>query len=193
MIGYLKGRIVWHQENRIIINVNGVGYLVEVTDPACIPVTGEVMETYVYTHVREDAISLYGFKGMEERELFTRLLSVSGIGPKAALNILSTLDYNKFINAVLTENIPLLKQIPGIGQKTAQRLVLELKNKVNDLTFDHTTINTGTYDEELYQALQSLGYHVNEIEDAISKVELAGKERIEDRIKEVLAYLGKER
>ncbi len=192
MIGFLKGRLSWHQKNNIILNVNGVGYMIEVTTPTNISVIGELMELYIYTHVREDAITLYGFKGMDERELFTRLLSVSGIGPKAALNILSTLDYQKFINAILTENIPLLKQIPGIGQKTAQRLILELKSKVNDLNLDHGVVTTGTYDEELYQALQGLGYSVNEIENAISSIKLKD-ERIEDRIKKVLTYLGKER
>jgi len=192
MIAYLKGRVVWYQENKIIINTNGVGYLVELTDYPKMPVIGDVMELYVYTHVREDILALYGFRGMDERELFTRLLNVSGIGPKAALNILSTLDYNKLINAILTENIPLLKQVPGIGKKTAQRLILELKSKIDDLAIDTGRIHVTSHDEELYQALQSLGYHPNEIEEAVSNINLDNQDSIEDKIKEVLSYLGKE-
>ncbi|HLV09322.1 MAG TPA: helix-hairpin-helix domain-containing protein, partial [Halanaerobiales bacterium] len=94
----------------------------------------------------------------------------------------------------LTENIPLLKQVPGIGKKTAQRLILELKSKVDDLAIDTDTgrIRAASHDEELYQALQSLGYHLNEIDKAVSKINFDDQDSIEHKIKKVLSYLGKE-
>lgn len=191
MIGYLNGLLKWHQDNKIIVDVHGVGYLVEVVDSLMIPEPGGRIELYIYTYVREDTLTLYGFKEIAERELFTTLLGVSGIGPKAALNILSTLPCDQFINAILTENIPVLKQISGIGPKTAQRLILELKNKLDGLTVNLETKLKSQRDDELYEALQSLGYSIQEIDTAINSVDLKDKTGIEEKIKALLTYLGR--
>lgn len=194
MIGYLEGIVNWYKDNKVIVDVNGVGYLVEVIDPGMIAEPEERMKLYIYTYVREDALNLFGFKKMEERELFVTLLGVSGIGPKAGLNILSSLPYERLVNAILTENVAVLKEVPGIGPKTAQRLILELKNKVSDLAVTPGISKTQTrHNQELYDAMLALGYTIREVENAIAGVELPEDAGIEDKIKAVLSYLGKGR
>jgi len=194
MIGSLNGKIKTKFENKLIIEVNGVGYLVEVADMSRMEAESKESHLYIYTYVREDQLDLYGFKTMEERQLFKILLSVSRIGPKAAINILSHLSYDRFINAILTENIAVLKEVKGIGPKTAQRLVLELKNKVDELakniSIDENETNQD--DEELYDAILSLGYSRKEIDKAKNDIDFAQDENLENKIKKVLSALGKE-
>ena len=194
MIGSLKGKIKTKFESQLIIEVNGVGYLVEVADMSRMEVEGKQSHLYIYTYVREDQLDLYGFQTMEERQLFKILLSVSRIGPKAAISILSHLSYDRFINAILTENIAVLKEVKGIGPKTAQRLVLELKNKVDELAKDINVDNKdqGQDDEELYDAVLSLGYSRKEIDKARADIDFDDDEELENKIKKVLSALGKE-
>ncbi len=192
MIGYLNGILKWKDENQIIIDINGVGYLLEVSDRFKSFKVGEEIELFVYTYVREDSLTLFGFELMEERQLFQTLLSVSGIGPKAGLNILSSVPGDRFVNAILTENVAVLKQIHGIGPKTAQRLILELKNKVNNLAGDLAPASTaGYHDDELHDALSALGYSTREIEEAVRNVDFNKSDLLEVKLKEVLNYLGK--
>ncbi len=194
MIGSIEGKLSWRSENKIIIDTGGVGYLVEVTDFLNIPAVGEKIGLYIYTYVREDTLKLYGFKTMEERELFKVLLSVSRIGPAAASSILSTLSYNEFIKAILEENIQVLKEVSGIGKKTAQRLILELKSKVENLGREIEVTGRKIQDtDELYEALQGLGYSSREISGALDDVKLKEEDRLEDKIKKVLGYLGREK
>ena len=194
MIGSLQGKIKTKFESQLIIEVNGVGYLVEVADMSRMEVEGKQSHLYIYTYVREDQLDLYGFQTMEERQLFKILLSVSRIGPKAAISILSHLSYDRFINAILTENIAVLKEVKGIGPKTAQRLVLELKNKVDELAKDINVDNKdqGQDDEELYDAVLSLGYSRKEIDKARADIDFDDDEELENKIKKVLSALGKE-
>ena len=194
MIGSLTGTIKTKFEDKLIVEVNGVGYLVEVADITRVAAEGKQTHLYIYTYVREDQLALYGFQTIEERQLFEILLSVSRIGPKAAINILSHLSYDRFINAILTENIAILKEVKGIGPKTAQRLVLELKNKVDELAknINIEKSEQSQYDEELYDAILSLGYSRKEINKAISDVDFDQDETLENKIKKVLSTLGKE-
>ncbi len=193
MIGYLKGRVIWNNNEEVIIDIGGVGYQVEVTGNNIVYPKNKEIELYIYTYVREDTLALYGFNTPEEKKLFVTLLSVSGIGPKAGKNILSSLSYDKFINAILTENVAVLKQISGIGPKTAQRLILELKSKVENLAVNlNLNIESQSYDEDLYDALIGLGYSANEIDSAIKSLDLDSSMDIENRIRKVLSYLGKE-
>lgn len=193
MIGYLKGRVIWNNENEIIINIDGVGYQVEVTGNKLVYPKNKEVELYIYTYVREDTLALYGFDTLEERKLFIILLSITGIGPKAAKNILSSLSYDKFINAILTENVAVLKQISGVGPKTALRLILELKSKVKDLAVNlNLDIKEKSYDEDLYDALIGLGYSATEIDNALKFLDLDDTVNIENKIRKVLSYLGKE-
>lgn len=194
MIGSLTGTIKTKFEDKLIVEVNGVGYLVEVADITRVAAEGKQTHLYIYTYVREDQLALYGFQTIEERQLFKILLSVSRIGPKAAINILSHLSYDRFINAILTENIAILKEVKGIGPKTAQRLVLELKNKVDELAknINIEKSEQSQDDEELYDAILSLGYSRKEINKAMSDVDFDQDETLENKIKKVLSTLGKE-
>lgn len=192
MIAYLKGQIIWQNENKIILKAGNIGYLVELVDPDLSILSDREIELYIYTHVREDALQLYGFKNLADRELFITLIGISGVGPKLALKILSALPHDRFVDAILNENISLLKQIPGVGLKTAQRLILELKNKMEKLAvkYDLETA-ASSYDEDLYNALAALGYSQGEIDRALKEIDLADLTGIEDKLKVVLSYLGK--
>ena len=193
VIGSLKGVLKWHSGNNIIIDIDGVGYILEISDLFNCPEVGEEISVFVYTYVREDTLDLYGFESMQERELFTTLLTVSRIGPKAGMNILSSLSYDKFINAILSENIAVLKEVSGIGPKTAQRLVLELQNKMDDLAQrNQISSDQIARDQELYEALNNLGYSNKEIETAISNVNIDSSSKLEDKIKKILSFIGKE-
>lgn len=132
MIGYLKGKILEHADGRMLVDVSSVGY--QVTVPASAEygrlLEGEAVELFIHTHVREDALDLYGFASRTEKELFLTLLTVNGIGPKGAIGILSKVDPASLIQAILTGDKVGLTQIPGIGKKTAERVVLELGEKM---------------------------------------------------------------
>ncbi|MFW6007423.1 MAG: Holliday junction branch migration protein RuvA [Halanaerobiales bacterium] len=197
MIGSLSGVLKWHSGNNIIIEVNGIGYLLEISNLFNCPRVGEKINVFVYTYVREDTLDLYGFEDMSERELFVTLLSVSRIGPKAAMNILSSLPYDEFIKAILSENIAALKEVSGIGPKTAKRLILELQNKIDDLA-EKTKVspvekinNRENYDQ-LVEALTNLGYSSQEINKGVSQVNFKEDSTLEEKIKKILSFLGKE-
>ena len=192
MIAYLKGQIIWQSENKIILKTGDIGYLVELVDPESAILIDRELELYIYTHVREDALQLFGFKSLTDRELFITLIGISGVGPKLAQKILSTLPYDSFVDAILNETIPLLKQVPGVGLKTAQRLILELKNKMEKLAVKYELEPAGgSYDEDLYNALTGLGYSHGEIDRAMKELDLADLRNIEDKLKLILSYLGK--
>ncbi|MGM0419901.1 MAG: Holliday junction branch migration protein RuvA [Bacillota bacterium] len=195
MIGYLKGEIISVESDEVIINVSGVGYQVNLPAAFSQFQVGEITELFIYTYVREDSLELFGFKEKSSKDLFIRLLSVSGIGPRVAENIISTLPPDKFISAILNEDMNTLQQISGIGPKSGQRLILELKDKLDDLIDNAVTPTSNIYqntDKDLYSALNNLGYNDSEINQAVNKLgsELSGE--LEDRIMLVLNHLGKE-
>jgi len=192
VIAYLKGQIIWEKENKIILKVGDIGYLVELVNPEISINKDRELDLYIYTHVREDALQLYGFKSLSDRELFITLIGISGIGPKVALKIMSTISADRFVDAILTENVAVLKQIPGVGMKTAQRLILELKNKMEKMAVKYEIDLAESYfDEDLYNALMGLGYSSAEIDRALAELKLDGGTSIEERLKAVLSYLGK--
>ncbi len=195
MIGYLEGEIKWKTGNKVIITSGGTGYLVFVSDLINLPDPGGEIELFIYTYVREDTLDLYGFNSMKERELFDILLSVSRVGPKAGISVLSTLRYEEFINAIMTEDTSVLKQVSGIGPKTAQRLILELEEKISELGQEYQSTETDTGkvpDDDLYEALNSLGYTRSEINSALHEIEFSAGSSLEEKIKKTLSYLGKE-
>jgi holliday junction DNA helicase RuvA len=196
MIAQLNGifRLKLNNNNNIIVEVNGVGYLVEISNNFIIPEEGNRISIFVYTYVREDSIILYGFKELEERELFKILISVSGIGPKAAMNILSTLSYERFISSLLNENIEVLTQVSGIGFKTAKRLIFELKNKLDNFITNLPEKSIIKDDnDDIFMALKSLGYTEYEIDKALNSVKFNDEVQVENKIKKVLTFLGKEK
>lgn len=189
MIAQIRGIIAVRRDDVVVIDVNGVGFRVR-TPTSTAATLGEVgteARLFTHLHVREDDLSLYGFATEEELSLFESLLSVSGIGPKAALGVLSAAAPNTVRAAIAQGNLQVLTGIPGIGKKTAQRLVLELKGKL-DLTeaeFGETT----PLDQEVIAALVNLGYSAAEAQQAARAVP-SSEHVVEDRIRAALRYLG---
>ncbi|MDQ6710727.1 MAG: Holliday junction branch migration protein RuvA [Candidatus Dormibacteraeota bacterium] len=177
MIASLEGTIVHRAEDSIILDVHGVGYLVTVGNRTLseLPRVGEQLRLYTYTYVREDALGLFGFIRQEELTFFKLLLSVKGIGPKAALAILSRAELRVLKRAVLQEDAAMLATVPGIGPKTAARVVLELKGKLREEMFpDETRAATPGISEAVAEAVQiltGLGYTPIEAKEAVRKVE----------------------
>lgn len=169
MISFLVGVIEEKRENLVVIDVNGVGFEVNVSNNTLVslPFEGESAKIYTYLAVREDGISLFGFSSVEERNLFNKLITVSGVGPKLAITILSGLSLSDLTVAIAKEDTKLLSKIKGLGKKTAERLCLELKDKLDVLTFGNEEASFDTnYDEDAVQmatdTLISLGISKNE-------------------------------
>ena len=176
MIGFLRGRIADKQPNKLIIDVQGVGY--EVTVPLSTFYDagdqGAEITLRIYTHVREDALQLYGFLTDLERQLFERLIGISGIGPKLAIAVLSGMDARELVLAVQRADVARLTSIPGIGRKTAERIVLELKDRLAAVLVPAgtTPVAASPADklrDDLLSALQNLGYHRPLAEKAVDR------------------------
>lgn len=174
MIGFLRGRIADKQPNKLIVDVQGVGYEVQVPLSTFYDVgeVGAEVTLRIYTHVREDALQLYGFLTDLERQLFERLISVSGIGPKLAIAVLSGMDPRDLLACVQRGDVARLTAIPGVGKKTSERLVLELKDRLAQLPgsipADAASGNgSDRVRTDLLSALQNLGYHRPQAEKAI--------------------------
>jgi Holliday junction DNA helicase RuvA len=175
MIAFLRGRVLDKQPNRLVLDVNGVGYevLVPLSTYYEVPDEGGEVALRVHTHVREDALLLFGFLTDLERQLFERLIAVSGIGPRLAIAVLSGLDAREIITAVQRADVARLTGIPGIGRKTAERIVLELKDRLAAFAAAPATgpapaPSTGErLRADLLSALQNLGYHRPQAEKAV--------------------------
>lgn len=168
MISFLIGIIEEKKDNTVILNVNGVGYelITSVNTLSSLPLQGESIKIYTYMAVREDGIFLFGFSTQEERELFYKLITVSGVGPKMAITILSGLSLSDLTVAIIKEDSKLLSKIKGLGKKTAERICLELKDKLSGMAIEDNTNFEVTYDEDAVQmatdTLISLGINKNE-------------------------------
>ena len=176
MIGYLSGKIKFLSESDCILDVGGVGYKISVDARTRQDLkVGESAEFFIHTAVREDAINLYGFKNRETFELFETLLTVSGIGAKSALAIVGKISVADFASAVARQDLNALTKLPGIGKKSAQRILLELKEKIKPLAenldageFQPDQISSNAFDEAT-DALSALGYTSAEISAAFKK------------------------
>lgn len=186
MIGWLSGVLRMKNPSDIIVDTGGVGYLVHVPvrTLAELPAEGDTVELFIYTHVREDAIQLFGFKTPAEKRVFITLLSISGVGPKVALSVLSGLSYDDFLLAVETEDVSVLTRIPGLGKKTAHRIVLELRGK---LPRDGKPVDS-LYNDTL-SALINLGYKRQHASDALDAARKSGASDIETLLRESLKLL----
>jgi Holliday junction DNA helicase RuvA len=182
MIGYIKGNLQNSQESYLIVNCSGVGYRIEVADTSAR--AGDEVEYYIYTHVRENELKLYGFKTIEELSLFEMLIDVSGIGPKVALALISELGVQNIVNSILKKEALTLK-VKGVGVKTADKIVLELHDKLKkkgyvsqDSSKNLSPMMTKKFKknlEEAEQALKSLGYNSKDIQRVISNIEYTNK------------------
>ena len=145
MIGFLKGNILSAKPTKILLDVNGVGYLVNISINTFEKINGEKSAAlFIHTNVKEDSITLFGFSTESEKEMFELLISVNGIGPKIALSILSGINIDDLKRAIQTPDISRIVAVPGIGRKTAERLVLELKSKVDQVAEEGDIVFTGT-------------------------------------------------
>ena len=199
MIGYLHGIITELFTDSCFIDVKGVGYHTLISSPTRSRLKkGQETTLYTYLNVREDALQLYGFSSQTEHDIFLHLISVSGIGPKAALSILSVLSADKIVWAVQNKQISLLTTAPGIGKKTAERIILELKDKLGDAVTDEAAFEEAVPEEnssqpdiwaDAKQALASFGYTPQEIFSTLKK---AGRvNSVEEIIKFALKDLSK--
>lgn len=165
MIGFLLGQVTHSQNGSIILDVNGVGYLVSVAKP--IKTNGKKIGLFIHTHVKEDQISLFGFANQKELELFKNLISVSGVGPKIALIILASGTDKDIISAIKNSSVDFFSAVPGIGKKTAQKLIIDLKSKLDNSMADLSTLDQ---DSSLVVGLVGLGFQKKEIQKIVPKI-----------------------
>lgn len=171
MIAHLRGRLISKSPNQAVVEAGGVGYDVTISIPTFteMPDAGSEVALHVYTHVREDALALFGFLRREEKKLFEKLISVSGIGPKLAITILSGMPSDAMVAAIRAADTARLTRIPGIGKKTAERIVLELRDKLEAVTAVPTSAPAaGGVEEEVLSALVNLGYQRAAAERALA-------------------------
>ncbi|MGB7062876.1 MAG: Holliday junction branch migration protein RuvA [Candidatus Zixiibacteriota bacterium] len=198
MIAYLEGKLVEKNPTLLILEVNGVGYAVNipVSTYGSLVETGQMVKILTYQHVREDELKLYGFSTKPEKELFELLIAVNGVGPRMALSILSCISVQEFQRSVLQEDLDVLTAISGVGKKKAQRLIVELKEKLGKVDLgerkdlrEEEAILTPAVDEAAL-ALISLGYTKVDARRALDKVTEETKEAlpVEELIKRVLKY-----
>ncbi len=168
MIGYLKGTLLHQDLKSIVLDVNGVGYKINTNTGILDSKIGEVTEFWTYLAVRENALDLYGFTSKEELNFFELLITVSGIGPKSAMGILSVASTQNIKHAISTGDTSHLTKVSGVGKKNAEKIVLELKDKIDDWGMDSQGSISG--DVDALEALRSLGYGEREAREALKKV-----------------------
>jgi Holliday junction DNA helicase RuvA len=183
MIAHLRGTLIEKHPNQVIVEAAGVGYDVQIpiSTYTSLPDIGAAVALRIYTHVREDMLSLYGFATAEEKVVFERLISVSGIGPKLANTVLSGLATSNLIGAIRSSDVQQLVRIPGVGKKTAERIVLELKDKLPGMEGgEKMTMAAGgsfsALERDVLSALQNLGCSTASAEEAIRKAKERGVE-----------------
>ena len=186
MFSYINGKITEIESTYITVDVNGVGYMIYTPNPYSFT-TGNNEIVFVHQVIREDENSLYGFKTKEEKEMFLKLISVKGLGPKMALPMLATGSISGIMDAIERENILYLKKFPKIGDKVAKQIILDLKGKIS-IAGVEATGNTSSY-EELIEVLKGLGYKEKEVKAVVVKV--PSDLSIEDQVKEALKLLVK--
>lgn len=188
MISYLNGKILNKSQNYVIIKVGDIGYQVFVNSAMFADLEiGQDVEVYTHQYVREDSLDLYGFKSMEDLEMFELLLSISGIGPKSALGVLAVSNVEDVKESIARGDSSLLTKVSGIGRKTAERVVLELREKIGNLKLETGDLKSGTGSAsgDEIDALMALGYSMTQARDALRAVDSKIKDSGE-RIKQAL-------
>ena len=192
MFEYLKGELTLKKLEYVVVDVNGIGYKVNISLKTYEKlVLGEKTKLYIYNYIREDMFKLIGFAEEKERNLFEILINVNGIGVSLALAILSTFDVEDMRDIVSREDVKLLTKVPKLGIKKAQKLIVDVKDKLKGLQLEEgasgSTASKGIQiEEELYMALESLGYSKKDIEKLVTREEIMAYEGIEAAIKDVL-------
>lgn len=181
MYGYIRGTIKFIESSYVIIDNNGIGYIIYVANPFSFMI-GNEYTIYTYTHITENENSLYGFKTLEEKGLFLKLINVKGLGPKTAMPMLAMGSISGIVDAIDRENVLYLKKFPKVGEKLAKQMILDLKGKISNDLF--TPVDTV---DELVEVLQSLGYKDADIKKILPKVERTNT--LEEQIKEALKLM----
>jgi Holliday junction DNA helicase RuvA len=196
MIAHLRGKLLAKHPNQAVVETAGVGYDVIISVPTFsdLPAAGAEVAFHIHTHVREDAIALYGFLRLAEKALFEKLITVSGIGPTLAIKILSGMAADEMTGAIRGNDVARLTRIPGIGRKTAERMVLELRDKLPEPRTGATPASPvmSATEEDVLSALVNLGYQRAVAEKAVAMVAIPGKEKPFDLLfREALGRLSK--
>ena len=199
MIAYLRGKVLTSTDETVILDVNGVGYEVYCTGSVFRKITvGAVTEIFTYLQVKEDGMTLFGFDTPQEKDLFLKLISVSGVGPKLGISILASLSADDFALAIATADVKRLSKVKGLGKKTAEKIVLELHGKISaaevlgasgdDLTPNSATVTAklSALDEEAVSALMGLGFTRTESTQAVKKARDLGAKTVEEVIMRAL-------
>jgi Holliday junction DNA helicase RuvA len=193
MIGYLSGKIISLKPTRITLDVSGVGYVVNISINTFEKINDkDSANLFIHTNVREDSISLFGFYTESEKEMFELLISVSGIGPKLAISILSGILVDELRHAIMAGDISRIVSIPGIGRKTAERLVLELKSRISSVSSEEEAKIPFSIKNEAIAALTTLGYNLKQAEKSVRDIVSADPNvTLEDLIKKALGSLNR--
>jgi Holliday junction DNA helicase RuvA len=194
VIGHLRGSLQRKSPQEVVVDVGGVGYRVSIPLSTFYKLgdTGHEVSLRVHTHVREDALALYGFLSAEEQLLFERLIAVAGVGPRLAVNILSGIESSELVDALRGGDVARLTRIPGVGKKTAERLVLELREKMPQVARGEQgprPAGDGASKEDLLSALANLGYSRGEAEKGVERALRDGPGRLEDLLRRALRVL----
>lgn len=191
MIGHLTGKIITIKPTLILLDVNGVGYEIRISINTFERISGkESISLFIYTNVKEDSITLFGFYSEVEKDMFELLITINGVGPKSALSLLSGISTDDLKQAIVTNNVERMIAVPGIGRKTAERLILELKNKVRDIKDEGISSTKPSLQKEALAALSTLGYNYSSSEKAVNKIlaelpEVSLEELIKRSLKEL--------
>ncbi len=194
VIAHLRGRLISKHPNQAIVEAGGVGYDVTITIPTFseLPAAGAEVALHIHTHVREDALALYGFLRAEEKQLFEKLITVSGIGPKLAITILSGMATADMVGAIRGNDFVRLTKIPGIGRKTAERMCVELRDKLEGFGAPQPVVTHSAVEEDVISALTNLGYQRGIAEKAVERaVQSAGRENFDAIFRAALGSLSK--
>jgi Holliday junction DNA helicase RuvA len=194
MIAHLRGRLISKHPNQAIVEAGGVGYDVTITIPtfSALPSMGAEVALHIHTHVREDALALYGFLRAEEKQLFEKLITVSGIGPKLAITILSGMATADMVGAIRSNEFARLTKIPGIGRKTAERMCVELRDKLEGFGAAQPVVTHSAVEEDVISALTNLGYQRAMAEKAVDRaVQAAGRDNFDAIFRTALGALSK--
>jgi Holliday junction DNA helicase RuvA len=194
MIAHLRGKLISKHPNQAIVEAGGVGYDVAITIPTFsdLPTLGSDVALHIHTHVREDAIALFGFLRADEKQLFEKLITVSGIGPKLAITILSGMPTGEMVGAIRANDHARLTRIPGIGKKTAERMCVELRDKLDVFGAPQAVATVSAVEEDVISALTNLGYQRTLAEKAVERaVASAGRENFDAIFRAALGVMAK--
>ena len=189
MISSVHGTISGVYDDYLVVEVGGIGLKIAATKATCKQAKmGDRIFLYTHLVVREDLLALYGFESLEERDLYAMFLGVSGIGPKTAMSILSTLNPDSIRRAILENQVDVLSRVPGIGKKSAAKILLQLQGKIPADMLKQGVVVSGDVDTRVFEALTSLGYSVVEAQSALQSIPKDASCEVEERLKLALKY-----